>query len=197
MDKAENRDSEKTYLKTNVLETFKKRIPWLLFLMFSATFTGRIIAAFESALAVQTVLISFIPMLMGTAGNSGSQASVTVIRSLSLNELQFGDFCAVLWKEVRVAVLCGVVLSIANFLKIILVDNLLFYAQIPILVALVVSLTLCVTVLVAKSVGCILPMVAKKIGFDPAVMASPFITTIVDAIALLIYFAIALVLLKI
>ncbi len=189
--------TDKPYLKTGVFETFKKRIPWLLILMISATFTGRIIAGFEAALAAQAVLISFIPMLMDTAGNTGSQSSVTVIRSLSLNELQFKDLFRVVWKEIRVAVLCGVVLAAANFLKIILIDNLLFDAQISIIVAAVVCLTLCCTVLVAKSVGCVLPMVAKRLGFDPAVMASPFITTIVDAIALLIYFAIAVILLKI
>ncbi|MBR1948237.1 MAG: magnesium transporter [Alphaproteobacteria bacterium] len=189
--------TDKSYLKTGVFETFKKRIPWLLILMISATFTGRIIAGFEAALAAQAVLISFIPMLMDTAGNTGSQSSVTVIRSLSLNELQFKDLFRVAWKEVRVAVLCGLALAVANFLKIILIDNLLFDAQISIVVAVVVCLTLCCTVLVAKTVGCVLPMVAKKLRFDPAVMASPFITTIVDAIALLIYFAIAIILLKI
>ena len=189
--------TDKSYLKTGVFETFKKRIPWLLILMISATFTGRIIAGFEAALAAQAVLISFIPMLMDTAGNTGSQSSVTVIRSLSLNELQFKDLFRVIWKEVRVAVLCGLALAVANFFKIILIDNLLFDAQISIVVAVVVCLTLCCTVLVAKTVGCVLPMVAKKLKFDPAVMASPFITTIVDAIALLIYFAIAVILLKI
>ena len=189
--------TEKPYLKTNAVEIFKKRIPWLLFLMLSATFTGRIILAFESALAAQAVLISFIPMLMGTAGNSGSQASVTVIRSLSLGEVRLGDLCAVLWKELRVALLCGGVLSTVNFAKIILVDNFLFRAQIPMMVALVVSLTLCLTILVAKAVGCILPMTAKRLGLDPAVMANPFVTTIVDAIVLLIYFAIAIAILKI
>lgn len=188
--------TDKPYLKTGVFETFKKRIPWLLILMISATFTGRIIAGFEAALATQAVLISFIPMLMDTAGNTGSQSSVTIIRSLSLDELRFKDLFCVVWKEIRVAVLCGLVLAAANFIKIILIDNLLLHAQISILVAAVVCLTLCCTVLVAKAVGCVLPMVAKKLGFDPAVMASPFITTIVDAIALLIYFAIAFALLK-
>ena len=188
--------TDKPYLKTGVLETFKKRIPWLLILMISATFTGRIIAGFEAALAAQAVLISFIPMLMDTAGNTGSQSSVTVIRSLSLNELQFKDWLRVVWKEIRVAVLCGIVLAVANFLKILLIDNLLLNAQISLAVAAVVCLTLCSTVLVAKTVGCVLPMLAKKIGFDPAVMASPFITTIVDAISLLIYFAIAIIILN-
>ena len=188
--------TDKPYLKAGIFETFKKRIPWLLILMISATFTGRIIAGFEAALAAQAVLISFIPMLMDTAGNTGSQSSVTIIRSLSLDELRFEDLFRVIWKEIRVAVLCGVVLAAANFAKILLIDNLIFHANISILVAAVVCITLCCTVLVAKIVGCMLPMAAKKIGFDPAVMASPFITTIVDAISLLIYFAIALSLLK-
>ncbi len=187
--------TDKPYLKTGIFETFKKRIPWLLVLMISATFTGRIIAGFEAALASQAVLISFIPMLMDTAGNTGSQSSVTVIRSLSLDELRFKDLFRVAWKEIRVAMLCGLALAMANFVKIILIDNVLFHAQISVLVAAVVCLTLCCTVLVAKTVGCMLPMVAKNLGFDPAVMASPFITTIVDAIALLIYFAISFVLL--
>jgi magnesium transporter len=189
--------SDKPYLKTGIFETFKNRIPWLLILMISATFTGRIIAGFEAALATQAVLISFIPMLMDTAGNTGSQSSVTVIRSLSLDELDFKDLFRVIWKEIRVAVLCGIVLSAANFLKILLVDDLIFGAAVSPLVAAAVCLTLCCTVLVAKIVGCTLPMLAKKIGFDPAVMASPFITTIVDAIALLIYFGIAILLLGI
>ncbi len=189
--------TDKPYLKTGVFETFSKRIPWLLILMISATFTGRIIAGFEAALATQAVLISFIPMLMDTAGNTGSQSSVTIIRSLSLDELRFKDLFRVIWKEIRVAVLCGIALAVANFIKMILVDNLLLGANISLLVAAVVCLTLCCTVVVAKLVGCALPMLAKKIGFDPAVMASPFITTIVDAIALLVYFAIAMNVLKI
>lgn len=189
--------TDKPYLKTGVFETFSKRIPWLLILMISATFTGRIIAGFEAALATQAVLISFIPMLMDTAGNTGSQSSVTIIRSLSLEELRFKDLFRVIWKEIRVAVLCGIALAVANFIKMILVDNLLLGANISLLVAAVVCLTLCCTVVVAKLVGCALPMLAKKIGFDPAVMASPFITTIVDAIALLVYFAIAMNVLKI
>lgn len=183
---------DKPYLKTGTFETFKKRIPWLLILMISATVTGQIIASFEAALATQAVLIAFIPMLMDTGGNSGSQASVTVIRSLSLQELRFGDLFRVVWKELRVSLLCGVALSVANFLKILLVDNLIFGAAISMPVAAVVCSTLCCTVVIAKLVGCTLPMFAKKIGLDPAVMASPFITTIVDAISLLIYFAIAL-----
>lgn len=189
--------TDKPYLKTGVFETFSKRIPWLLILMISATFTGQIIASFETALAAQAVLISFIPMLMDTAGNTGSQSSVTIIRSLSLDELDFKDLFRVIWKEIRVAVLCGAALAAANFIKILLVDNLIFGAGVSLPVALVVCLTLCCTVLVAKFVGCALPMMAKKVGFDPAVMASPFITTIVDAIALMIYFAIAVMVLKI
>ena len=189
--------TDKPYLKTGVFETFLKRIPWLLILMISATFTGRIIAGFEAALAAQAVLISFIPMLMDTAGNTGSQSSVTVIRSLSLDELRFKDLFRVVWKESRVAVLCGVALAAANFIKILLIDNLLFGAEVSLVVAAVVCLTLLCTVVVAKLVGCALPMLAKKIGFDPAVMASPFITTIVDAIALLVYFSIAMNVLKI
>jgi magnesium transporter len=183
--------SDKPYLKTGAAETFCKRIPWLLFLMISATFTGRIIAGFESALAAQSVLIAFIPMLMDTGGNSGSQASVTIIRSLSLQELRFADMFRVLWKELRVAIICGAALAAANFIKILLVDNLLLRSGISLLVEAVVCITLFCTVLVAKLVGCSLPILAKKCGFDPAVMASPFITTVVDALSLLIYFAFA------
>lgn len=181
--------TDKPYLKTGVFETWSKRIPWLLLLMISATFTGMIITGFEEALASQVVLTAFIPMLMDTGGNSGSQASVTVIRGLSLDEIQFKDIFRVLWKEVRVAVLCGVTLAIATFAKLMIFDRVGFS------VALVVCMTLFVTVLCAKIIGCALPMLAKKIGFDPAVMASPFITTAVDAISLLVYFSIATVLL--
>lgn len=179
------------YLKIGPVETFKSRIPWLLVLMISATFTGRIIAEFEGALAAQSALIVFIPMLMDTGGNSGSQASVTVIRSLYLQELRVRDIFRVLWKEGRVALLCGGVLAAANFFKILLVDNLLLRTGVPVRVALAVCLTLWCTVLVAKLVGSSLPLLAKKCGFDPAVMAGPFITTVVDALALLIYFGIA------
>lgn len=187
----QNNSPEKAYPESGVWETFRKRIPWLLILMISATVTGQIIARFESALAAQAVLISFIPMLMDTGGNSGSQASVTVIRSLSLQELRFGDLFRVLWKESRVALLCGAVLAAANFIKILVVDNLLLGNGVPVEVAAVVCVTIFFTVLVAKLVGCSLPMAAKKCGLDPAVMASPFITTVVDALSLLIYFAIA------
>ena len=181
--------SDKPYLKTGVFETWRSRIPWLMLLMLSATFTGIIITKFESALAACVVLTSFIPMLSGTGGNSGSQSSVAVIRALSLDEIDFSDLIAVVWKESRVAVLCGVCLACANFVKMMLVDRWLMNnpAVTPV-VALVVCLTLVFTVLCAKVVGCTLPMAAEKIGIDPAVMASPFITTIVDALSLLIYF---------
>ena len=183
--------SDKPYMKTGVIETWKKRIPWLLLLMISATFTGKIIASFEDALKVCTVLTAFIPMLMDTGGNAGGQASVTIIRGLSLNEIQFRDWIKVVWKEVRVAGLCGITLAIANFLKLLFID------RVSLTVATVICLTLVVTVLIAKVVGCSLPMIAKKIGFDPAVMASPFITTIVDALSLLVYFRFATILLGI
>jgi magnesium transporter len=187
--------SEKPYLKMSVFEIWKNRIPWLLLLMVSATFTGMIITSFETALAAQAVLTAFIPMLMDTGGNSGSQASVTVIRGISLGEVEFSDLLTVIWKEIRVAVLCGASLAVATFIKIMLVDNLIMGSGISMLVAAVVCLTLCVTVLCAKTIGCTLPMLAKKIGFDPAVMASPFITTIVDAVSLMVYFKIATLLL--
>lgn len=184
--------SEKTYLKSSVFDLFKHRIPWLLLLMVSATFTGMIITSFEDALAAQVALTAFIPMLMDTGGNSGSQSSVTVIRALSLGELEFRDLPQVIWKEIRTAVCCGTVLAAACFCKILLVDRLLMgNSSITVAVALVVCLTMAITVLLAKTVGCILPMSAKRLGFDPAVMASPFITTIVDALSLLVYFGIA------
>ena len=188
--------SDKPYLRTSTFSTFKARIPWLLLLMVSATFTGVIISSFEDALSAYVVLTSFIPMLMDTGGNCGSQASVTVIRGLSLQEIDFSDLPAVVWKEIRVAVLCGVVLAAANFVKMMLVDRLLLgNTALTAPVALVICLTLVCTVFCAKVIGCTLPMVAKKLGFDPAVMASPFITTIVDAISLAIYFQFATVLL--
>lgn len=177
--------TDKPYMKTGVLETFGKRIPWLLLLMISATFTGSIITSFEDALSACVILTAYIPMLMDTGGNAGGQASVTIIRGLSLNEIAFSDIFSVVWKEIRVAVLCGATLAIGNFAKLLLFD------KVTIPVAAVVCLTLMAAVLIAKVVGCMLPMAAKKIGFDPAVMASPFITTIVDALSLLIYFQIA------
>ena len=188
--------SDKPYSRTSAWDMWKRRVPWLMFLMLSATFTSMIINSFEDALAVQAVLIGFIPMLMGTGGNSGTQASVAVIRALSLDELHFTDLFRVMWKEARTAVLCGAALAAACFLKILLVDRLLMGNEsISLLVNGVVCLTLCVTVILAKFVGCTLPLFAKRLGFDPAVMASPFITTIVDALSLLVYFLFAKLLL--
>ena len=190
--------SEKPYLRSSAFELFKNRIPWLMLMMVSATFTGLIMTAFEDALAAQIALSAFIPMLMGTGGNSGSQSSVTVIRGLSLDELDFADIGTVLWKEIRTAVLCGVALALVCFVKIWLVDKILFgNPNITLMVDLVVCLALCVTVILAKVVGCMLPMAAKALKLDPAVMASPFITTIVDALSLLIYFLFAKTLLHI
>ena len=184
--------SDKTYLRSTVFDLFKHRIPWLMLLMVSATFTGMIITGFEDALAAQVVLTAFIPMLMDTGGNSGSQSSVTIIRALSLDEIEFSDLFRILWKEIRTAVLCGVTLSAACFAKIMLIDRLLMgNADVTWLVALVVCITMALTVLVAKMVGCSLPLLAKKLKLDPAVMASPFITTIVDALSLLLYFGVA------
>lgn len=177
--------TDKPYLKTGIFETWKKRIPWLLLLMVSATFTSSILSHFEEALAAQSVLIAFIPMLMDTGGNAGGQASVTIIRGLSLNEISMGDILKIIWKEIRVAVICGVTLAVVSFGKVLLVD------RVSLTVAAVISATMLLTVLVAKVVGCTLPILAKRIGFDPAVMASPFITTIVDALSLIIYFKIA------
>ena len=184
--------SEKTYLRSSVWELFKNRIPWLLLLMISATFTGMIITSFEGALAAQAALTAYIPMLMGTGGNSGSQSSVTVIRALSLGELDWDDLPRVIWKEIRTAVLCGLVLAVVCFGKIWLVDRLLLgNTQITLMVDAVVCLALAVTVLAAKLVGAVLPIGAKLLRLDPAVMASPFITSIVDALSLLVYFLFA------
>jgi len=184
--------SEKPYLRSSPMELFKNRIPWLMLLMVSATFTGLIMTAFEDALAAQIALSAFIPMLMGTGGNSGSQSSVTVIRGLSLGELRFSDVGAVLWKELRTALLCGVALAAVCFVKIWLIDRMLFgNTEITLMVDAVVCLALGVTVVLAKVVGCLLPIGAKAVGLDPAVMASPFISTIVDALSLLVYFLFA------
>ncbi len=180
--------SEHPYLRAGILEIWRQRIPWLLLLMISATFTGMIITKFEDALAAQVVLTSFIPMLMDTGGNSGSQASVTVIRGLSLGDIEFSDIAKVIWKEIRVASLCAISLAVVAFAKIILVDRILLgNPEVTPLMALVVCLTVAATVIFSKVVGCVLPMLTEKLGFDPAVMASPFITTIVDAISLMIY----------
>ena len=183
--------SDRPYLKTSPLQIWKSRIPWLLLLMISATFTGIIISSFESARAAQVLLTAFIPMLMDSGGNAGSQASVTVIRGISLGEIGFGDILRVVWKEFRVSILCGISLAAATFAKIFLVDKLIMGNDITLAVALVVCVTLALTIVCAKIIGCIMPLLAKKLGFDPAVMASPFITTIVDAISLLIYFMMA------
>ncbi len=183
--------SDKPYMKTSVFETWKKRIPWLLLLMISATFTGKIISFFEESLASQVILTAFIPMLMDTGGNAGGQTSVTIIRGLSLGEIEIKDLFSIVWKEFRVAFLCGLTLSVVNFAKLLWID------QVGLLVAAVVCITLFATVLIAKIVGCSLPVLAKKVGCDPAVMASPFITTIVDALSLLVYFNIASLLLGI
>ena len=177
--------SDKPYPKVGIFETYKSRIPWLLFLMISATFTGAIITGFEDALSAFVVLTAYIPMLMDTGGNAGSQASVSIIRGLSLKEIEFEDIFKIIWKEIRVAALCGLTLAGANFVKLIFLDRL------SITVAAVICVTLLIVVLIAKMVGCCLPMLASKLGFDPAVMASPFITTIVDALSLLVYFNIA------
>ena len=184
--------SEKTYLRSTPFDLFKNRIPWLMLLMVSATFTGLIMTAFEGALAAQIALSAFIPMLMGTGGNSGSQSSVTIIRALSLEEVDFKDIGRVLWKETCTALLCGITLAVVCFGKIWLIDKLLFAnPNITLMVDLVVCLALCVTVVLAKIVGCLLPIAAKAVKLDPAVMASPFITTIVDALSLLVYFLFA------
>lgn len=183
---------ERPYIKLSVLEIFKNRILWLLILMISSTFTGLIMASFEDKLKTLVVLTAFIPMLMGTGGNSGSQASVSIIRALSLGEVAFKDTFKVMFKELRVSILCAITLAVANFGKMYLIDRLLMNNDaVTLSVITVVSLTLLVTVIIAKLVGAILPMIAKKLGLDPAVMASPFITTIVDALSLVVYFSIA------
>ncbi len=188
--------SEKTYIRSTPWELFKNRIPWLLLLMVSATFTGMIITSFEDALAAQVALTAFIPMLMGTGGNSGSQSSVTIIRALSLDELALSDLPRVVWKEIRTAVLCGLILSVVCYLKIWLIDGMLLgNAGITPAVNAVVCLALFATVLTAKIVGAVLPMTARALKLDPAVMASPFITSIVDALSLLVYFLFAKMLL--
>ncbi|MBD9118221.1 MAG: magnesium transporter, partial [Clostridiales bacterium] len=183
---------DKPYLKTSIFSTWKARIPWLMVLMLSATFTGMILNHYESKLAACLVLNSYIPMLSGTGGNSGTQASVAVIRALSLDEVDFSDLFQVLWKELRVSFLCGVCLAAANFVKMLLVDRMLLGNDtVNFTICTVVCLTILFVVIFAKCVGCCLPLLAEKVGLDPAVMASPFISTIVDATSLLIYFALA------
>ena len=186
------RTSEKPYLKIGVFETWKSRVPWLMLLMVGATFTCMIITAFEDKLSALIILTSFIPMLMDTGGNSGGQASVTIIRALSLNEVDIKDIFKVLWKEIRVGIVCGLSLAAVNFVKILVVDKWLLGTEgITLTVNLVISLTLFIEVIFAKMVGCTLPIIAKKMRLDPAVMSSPFITTIVDAISLLVYFGLS------
>ena len=177
--------SDKTYFKTSIFETYKHRMPWLLLLMISATFTGAIITSYEKALASYVVLTAYIPMLMDTGGNAGSQASVSIIRALSLDEVEFRELPKAIWKELRVAVMCGITLAAVNFVKLLIVD------RIPMEIAAIVCLTLVVVVIFAKFIGCCLPLLADRIHLDPAVMASPLITTIVDAVSLLTYFQIA------
>ena len=189
--------SDKPYSRTGALDMWKNRIPWLMFLMLSATFTSMIINDFEDALAAQAVLVGFIPMLMGTGGNSGAQASTAVIRSISLGDTEPGDILKVIWKEWRVAILCGLSLAAINFLKMLLVDRMLLGNDgVTVVVAATVSLSIVFIVMFAKVVGSTLPILAEKIGVDPAVMANPLISTITDAVSLLIYFAMARMLLK-
>lgn len=183
--------SDKPYLKTDVLEIYKHRIPWLLIMMISATFAGMIITKFKDALTVQIALTAYIPMIMGTGGNSGSQASVTIIRGLSLNEIHMKDLFQVFWKETRVSIMCGISLAVVNYAKMIFLDR-----QNP-GVAVTVSVTLVITVVLAKLIGCTLPLLAKQLKFDPAVIASPIITTLVDALSLLMYFVVASAILQI
>ena len=183
--------SERPYLKTSVWEIYKKRVLWLLLLMVSAAFTGAIITHYETALAAQVVLTAFISMLMDTGGNCGSQSSVTIIRGLSLGEIGYGDWWKVAWKEIQVGVLCGITLAAVNLLRLTVLDHL------DLIVAIVVSLTLVVTVIVSKLLGCFLPILASRAHLDPAVMASPLITTIADGISLMVYFRIAVLLLRI
>ena len=184
--------SDKPYSRTGAAEMWKRRVPWLMFLMLSATFTSMIINSFEDALAAQAVLISFIPMLMGTGGNSGAQAATAVIRSLSLGDTEPEDVLRVVWKEWRVAILCGLTLAAVNFVKMLLVDRMLMHhPEVTVTVAATVSLSIVMIIMFAKVVGSILPIAAEKIGVDPAVMANPLISTITDAVSLLIYFEIA------
>ena len=191
--------TDKTYMRTGVWETFSKRFPWLLLLMVTATFTSTIITHYETAIGTYAILTAFFPMLMGTGGNAGGQSSVAIIRALSLGEVEMKDVLRVLWKELRVAFICGLALAAATFVKVMLIDFRLRFTEISptgvvqnnLLLALIISITVFFAVLVAKAVGALLPIGAKRIGLDPAVMASPFITTIVDTLTLMIYFAIA------
>ncbi len=188
--------SDTPYLKTNVFDIWKSRIPWLLILMLSSTLSSAILGSFEARLSA--VLVLFIPMIMGTGGNSGGQSSVTVTRSISLSEVEFSDIFRVIWKELRVGVLCAITVGVATFAKVVLIDGLLLgNSDVTLLVALTVSLSLTATIILAKIIGATLPILAKKIGLDPAVMASPLITTLVDAISLMVYILVASSILKI
>ena len=188
--------SDKPYMKTGVFGIYRKRVPWLLILMLSATFTSTIIKSFEGVLETVLILSTFIPMITGSGGNAGSQSSVSVIRALSLGEIEFKSMFKVLWKELRVAILCGLTLAAANFFKLMFFDLRNYDGKgEPVLIALVVSLTIFGTIVMAKIVGSSLPLLAKKIGFDPAVMANPLISTVCDSLSLLIYFAVALLVL--
>lgn len=186
------RPSDKPYLQTSAWQTYLQRIPWLMLLMISAIFTSVIITRYERALETTIILSACMPMLMDTGGNCGGQASVTIIRALSLGDVEFSDILRILWKEFRVGILCGVSLAIVNFVKM-----MIQYPDSSFAVKMVVSLSLFLAIIVAKLIGCLLPMLADKIGFDPAVMSSPFITTIVDALSLLIYFSLAVVIMHI
>jgi len=178
--------SEKPYFKTSVFETWKKRIPWLLFLMISSVFTSKILQYFEGQLTSNAALIAFMPILMNTAGNAGGQVSVTIIRGLSVGDVKMGDILRVIWKELQVSLLCGITLGVVNYIKMLILDS------VTTGVALTVSITIGITVVMAKFIGCILPIAAKRINLDPTVMASPFITTICDALSLLLYFRVAM-----
>ncbi len=190
--------SDKPYARTGILEIYRNRIPWLLFLMLSATFTSMILTHFEDMLAVCAALVAFIPMLMGTGGNSGAQASTAVIRSLSLGDTEPKDALSVIWKELRVAALCGLTLGAVNFVKMLLLDGMVLGNDgVTVAVAATVSLSIVFIVLFAKVVGSLLPIAAEKIGVDPAVMANPLISTLTDAVSLLIYIYIARLILHI
>jgi len=184
--------SDKPYSRTGTVELWKNRVPWLMFLMLSATFTSMILTKFEDMLAVQAGLVAFIPMLMGTGGNSGAQASTSVIRSLSIGDSEPSDVLRVMWKELRVSLLCGVTLACVNFVKMLLLDGMLLKNDsVTVSVAATVSIAILFIVMFAKVVGSTLPILAEKLGLDPAVMANPLISTVTDAVSLIIYIYIA------
>ena len=183
--------TDKPYIKTGVFETWRKRFPWLLVIMISAIFTGMIMAKYENALSACATLAIFVPMLMNTGGNAGSQASVAIIRALSLDEISMGDIFKIIWKELRVSLLCGACISVACFIKTMLVDFKLVFSFENINIAIIVSVTVLCAIIIAKLIGACLPIGAKRIGLDPAVMATPLIATIVDTLTLIVYFAIA------